>query len=306
MPLTDQRRAELEKLVQSNAVVLFMKGNRRFPQCGFSQTVVGILDKLTTGYETVDILKDPAVREGMKELSSWPTFPQLYVKGAFVGGCDIVKDMYASGELQKLLGVEAAAPAKPGTAPKVTITPAAAKAFADAGDDGSGDVLRLEIDPQFTCDLHFGPKGAGDIAVTSGDVVLHVDGASASRADGITIDFVESPNGMAFKIDNPNEPPRVKPIAAKALKAMLDEGRVELFDVRPDAERARASIAQAKKLGDLSDLSKDAPIALHCHHGIRSRAAAEELLRQGFTNVYNLEGGIEAWTTQVDPSVPHY
>jgi monothiol glutaredoxin len=76
--------------------------------------------------------------------------------------------------------------------------------------------------------------------------------------------------------------------------------------VRPDAERALASIAQASKLGDLSGLKRGAPIALHCHHGIRSRAAAEELLRQGFTSVYNLEGGIEAWSTQVDPSVPHY
>jgi monothiol glutaredoxin len=144
------------------------------------------------------------------------------------------------------------------------------------------------------------------VAVTSGGVVLHVDAASAERADGITIDFVDSPNGPAFKIDNPNEPPRVKPISPKALKAMLDQGQVTLFDVRPDAERARASIVQAKKLGDLSDLKKDAPIALHCHHGVRSRAAAEELLRQGFTNVYNLEGGIEAWTAQVDPSVPRY
>ena len=306
MPLTDQRRAELEKLVRSNGVVLFMKGNRRFPQCGFSQTVVGILDKLTSGYETVDILRDPAIREGMKEFSSWPTFPQLYVNGTFVGGCDIVKDMYSSGELQKLLGVEAAAPAKPGTAPKVTITAAAAKAFADAGDDGSGDVLRLEIDPQFNCDLHFGPRGPADVAVTSGEVVLHVDGASASRADGITIDFVDSPNGPAFKIDNPNEPPRVKPIGPRALKAMLDQGLVELFDVRPDSERARASIPQAKKLADLSDDQKGAPVALHCHHGVRSRAAAEQLLQRGFTNVYNLEGGIEAWSAQVDPSVPRY
>jgi monothiol glutaredoxin len=311
MPLTDERRVELEKLVKSNGVVLFMKGNRRFPQCGFSQTVVGILDKLTSGYETVDILKDPAVREGMKELSSWPTFPQLYVKGTFVGGCDIVKDMYASGELQKLLGVEAGAPAKPAKAPSVTITAGAAKAFAEAGDDGSGDVLRLEIDPEFNCDLHFGPKGPDDVAVTSEGIVLHVDGASASRADGITIDFVEGPSGMAFRIDNPNEPPRVKPIAPTALKALLDEGRVELFDVRPDAERARASIVQARKLDAdgqryLSGLKKDAPIALHCHHGMRSRAAAEELVRQGFTSVYNLEGGIEAWATQVDPTVPHY
>ena len=310
MPLTDERRTELDKLVHSNDVVLFMKGNRRFPQCGFSQTVIGILDKVTSGYETVDILRDPSVREGMKEFSSWPTFPQLYVKGSFVGGCDIVKELYGSGELQKLLGVEAG-PAAPVKTPAITLTASAAKAFSDATADAGDDVLRLEIDPQYNHDLHFAPKGPGDLAVTTSGVVLHVDPASAARADGLTIDFVESPSGMAFKIDNPNEPPRVKAIGPKALRALLDKGTIELFDVRPDAERAIASIAQARKLDaagqkHLLGVKKDAAIALHCHHGGRSRAAAEQLLREGFTNVYNLEGGIEAWATEVDPSIPHY
>src|SRR5271166_5238184 len=106
MALSDSQRGELEKLVKSGDVVLFMKGNRQFPACGFSATVCGILNEIGTEYSTVNILSDPAVREGMKELSSWPTFPQLYVKGAFVGGCDIVKEMHAAGELQKLLGAE--------------------------------------------------------------------------------------------------------------------------------------------------------------------------------------------------------
>ena len=237
MPLTDQQRAEYDKLVQANKVVLFMKGSRHFPQCGFSATVIGILDKLTSGYDTVNILKEHGVRDGMKEYSSWPTFPQLYVGGEFVGGCDIVKEMYASGELQKLLGVEE----KPVAPPKITLSASAAKAFTDAAADAGDDVLRLEIDAKYNCDLHFGPKGAGDIPVTANGVVLHVDRASASRADGVSIDFVEGPKGMGFKIENPNEPPRVKALAPKELKAMLDAGKVELFDVRPDDERALAS-----------------------------------------------------------------
>src|SRR5579859_6457483 len=110
MPLSEVQRAELDKLVHSNKVVLFMKGSRHFPQCGFSATVVGILDKVgVKDIETVNVLADAEVREGIKEFSSWPTIPQLYVKGEFVGGCDIVKDMFASGELQKLLGKEPAA-----------------------------------------------------------------------------------------------------------------------------------------------------------------------------------------------------
>src|SRR5579872_1592629 len=118
MTLSDRQRADFARMVRSSDVVLFMKGNRRFPQCGFSATVVSILDQLTSTYETVNILEDPSVREGMKEFSSWPTFPQLYVRGEFVGGADIVKDMYASGELQNKLG----APREPPSPPRVTLS----------------------------------------------------------------------------------------------------------------------------------------------------------------------------------------
>ncbi len=307
MALSEHQRAELEKKVRTGEVVLFMKGNRRFPQCGFSATVIGILDKLGAKYETVNILEDQSVRDGMKEYSSWPTFPQLYVKGEFVGGCDIVKDMYGSGDLQKKLGVEE----RPVKAPRITISAPAAEAFKGAISEAEGEVLRLEIDPEFNCDLHVAPKAEGDIEVHSAGVALYVARGSAPRADGIAIDFVQGANGMAFKIDNPNEPPRVKPLQAKALKAMLDAGSIELFDVRPDDERRMASIAQAKPLDAegqnlLASLDKNKAIALHCHHGMRSRAAGEQLLREGFTNVYNLEGGIEAWSRDVDGSVSRY
>jgi monothiol glutaredoxin len=307
MPLTDTRRTELDKLVHSNKVVLFMKGNRHFPQCGFSATVVSILDRLVKGYATVDILRDPEVRQDMKEFSSWPTFPQLYVNGEFVGGCDIVKELDASGELPQVLGVEA----KKVEAPKVTITAGAAKALTEALAGAGDEVLRLEIDAGFACDLHVGPKVAGDFAVTSSGVTLHVARASAERASGISIDYVTGPQGAGFKIDNPNAPPGVKPLAPKVLKEMLDKGEVELFDVRPEIERAKAKIAQARALDaegqkHLLALDREHPVAFYCHHGIRSRAAAEEVLREGFTKVYNLEGGIAAWSRDVDPSVPQY
>ena len=103
----------------------------------------------------------------------------------------------------------------------------------------------------------------------------------------------------------------MKRIGPRELKALLDAGKVHLYDVRPDAERAIASIAAATKLDartqeDILALPKDTPIAFHCHHGARSRGAAEALLREGFTNVYNLEGGIEAWSNEIDPSIPRY
>ena len=106
MSLSPELRDRITELVQSNPVVLFMKGNRHQPQCGFSASVVGMLDGLTSDYETFDVLSDPELREGIKEFSDWPTIPQLYVKGEFMGGSDIVEEMFASGELRKALGVE--------------------------------------------------------------------------------------------------------------------------------------------------------------------------------------------------------
>ena len=99
-----ETKQRIDALVKQHPVLLFMKGDRQFPQCGFSATVVQILDQLLPDYATVDVLQDPEIREGIKEYSSWPTIPQLYVKGEFQGGCDIVREMYEKGELGDLLG----------------------------------------------------------------------------------------------------------------------------------------------------------------------------------------------------------
>ena len=104
--MTDSN-TRIADIVKSNDVVLFMKGTALFPQCGFSSRAVAILDRLGVTYETVDVLQDPEVRQGIKEYSDWPTIPQLYVKGEFVGGSDIMMEMFESGELQALLGAEA-------------------------------------------------------------------------------------------------------------------------------------------------------------------------------------------------------
>jgi monothiol glutaredoxin len=95
------------EIVKNNEVVLFMKGTPLFPQCGFSSRAVTILEHLGTPFESVDVLQDPEIRQGIKEYSDWPTIPQLYVKGEFVGGSDIMLEMFQSGELQQLVGAEA-------------------------------------------------------------------------------------------------------------------------------------------------------------------------------------------------------
>jgi monothiol glutaredoxin len=103
MSLDPTTRERIQKIVDSDRVVLFMKGDRRMPQCGFSAQVVRILDSLLPQYTTVDVLADPEVRQGIKEYAQWPTIPQLYVAGEFLGGCDIVTEMYQSGELQQVI-----------------------------------------------------------------------------------------------------------------------------------------------------------------------------------------------------------
>ena len=98
---------KIGEIVKSNDIVLFMKGTALFPQCGFSGRAIAILDHLGAPYETVDVLQDPEVRQGIKEYSDWPTIPQLYVRGEFVGGSDIMMEMFESGELQQLVTASA-------------------------------------------------------------------------------------------------------------------------------------------------------------------------------------------------------
>jgi monothiol glutaredoxin len=89
--------------VESNKIVIFMKGNRHFPQCGFSAATIEVFEELGVPYETVDVLQDMDVREGVKQFTKWPTIPQVFVSGKFIGGCDIVREMHASGELQPMV-----------------------------------------------------------------------------------------------------------------------------------------------------------------------------------------------------------
>ncbi|NYZ11644.1 Grx4 family monothiol glutaredoxin [Azospirillum sp. RWY-5-1] len=109
----DQNVAErIKQDIGQNDVVLYMKGTPVFPQCGFSAAVVQVLSHLGVKFKGVDVLADPGIRQGIKDFSQWPTIPQLYVKGEFIGGCDIVREMYESGELQQLFqdkGVQNAA-----------------------------------------------------------------------------------------------------------------------------------------------------------------------------------------------------
>ena len=205
MASSEGLQKQLSDLLTSNRVVLFMKGTRQMPQCGFSAQVVQILDELLPKYETVDVLRSPDLRAGIKELSQWPTIPQLYVEGQFVGGCDIIREMKSTGALQKLLGAEVSAP----PAPTITISAAATNVFEKAVAEAGEDRLHLQIDSQFHHELFFGPRAPGDIGVDHHGLTVLLDPSSARRANGVSIDFIDGPNN-GFKIDNPNAPPHVK------------------------------------------------------------------------------------------------
>jgi monothiol glutaredoxin len=307
MALSEALQARLEKLVHDNGVVLFMKGDRTFPQCGFSAQVIQILDDYTSDYQTVNVLDDAEVRQGIKDFSDWPTIPQLYVKGEFVGGCDIIRDMHQSGELSTVLGKKPME-VEP---PSITLTAPAVAAIAEAAQDAEYPDLRLEIGPRFDYGLSFGPRLAGDVEVKTGGMTLLLDKASARRANGMKIDFLEGEEGAGFKIENPNEPPRVKQMSVAQLKDKLQAGApMHLFDVRGADERAIVAIYPSTLLDQagqaaLAALSKDEPVVLYCRSGRRSQAAAEQLLAEGYKDVTNVEGGVLAWA-DLHPGLAKY
>ena len=104
--MEDTLQKRIQGIIDSNDVVLFMKGTKHFPQCGFSATVVEVLRRSGSEFQDVNVLEDPAIRQGIKEFANWPTIPQLYVRGKFVGGCDIIREMYEKGELDAVLSAK--------------------------------------------------------------------------------------------------------------------------------------------------------------------------------------------------------
>lgn len=309
MSLDPAVRARIDSLLQANRIVLFMKGEPRAPQCGFSSKAVGALDALGTDYAHVNVLADPEIREGIKAYGDWPTIPQLYIDGELVGGSDIVEQMAHSGELHAALGL----PAPDRTPPSIEITPAAAAMLRDSiAGAGAGYALQIAVDAQYRAQLQLGPVDPNAIATEVEGIRAQFDIASAPRARGLRIDWVDDARGRGLMVDNPNAPNAVKGIDAATAARMLADGALTLVDVRPVEERAVASVRVPFSVLDegaaaeVEALPKDTPLAFLCHHGSRSAAAAAHFRTLGFTKLYNVEGGIDAWSQQVDAAVPRY
>ncbi len=309
MSLDPALRSRIESLLQANRVVLFMKGQPQMPQCGFSAKAVGALDTLGIDYAHVNVLADQEIREGIKAYGDWPTIPQLYVDGELVGGSDIIEQMTNSGELASLLGVQA--PDR--TPPSITITPAAADMLRNAvADAGEGAALALSINAQYQPNFQLARFDANAIAAESNGIRVQFDVASARRAEGITIDWVDDMRGKGLAIDNPNAPKPVQAISPADADARVRAGELILVDVRPAEERAQASVSVSIRTfdgngrADLEALPKDTALAFLCRSGGRSQQAAEEFRALGFSRVYNVTGGINAWADDVDGSISKY
>jgi monothiol glutaredoxin len=309
MSLTADTRARIERTLSSNRVVLFMKGEPSAPRCGFSAKAVGILDALSPGYASVDVLSDPEIREGIKEYGQWPTIPQLYIGGELVGGSDIIEQLLNSGELHELLGV----PAPDRSSPPISISPKAADAIQRAlASAEPGMVLHMAVDPRFNAQFQLKPATGQEIVAEAAGIRVHFDLASAPRAHGIVIDWVDDVRGAGLSITNPNAPPPVKSLGVQELHDRIVAGAIDVIDVRTPEERALAPFPPPHEVLDedsmerLAALPKDLPLAFLCHHGNRSLQAAEHFRGLGFHDLYNVEGGIAAWAEQVDASVSRY
>ncbi|MBC6942245.1 MAG: Grx4 family monothiol glutaredoxin [Xanthomonadales bacterium] len=307
MSLSPDTRARIEALLASHPVVLFMKGTRHAPRCGFSAAAADRLNALLDDYLSVDVLADEDIRAGIKEFGNWPTIPQLYVQGELVGGADIVQSMYDSGELHRLFG----RPEPDRTPPTLTISDTAAGHIRAALGDAGEAALFLDVDSHFQPRFQLRAAGAHDIVAHANGLDIHFDLASAPRAQGAQIDWTSTPHGMGLAIFLPAAPEVIKSIDVHELKRRMQAGDLLVLDVRNLDERTRVPFAGAEVFAPetherLTQLPRDTAIAFICHHGVASRNAAEHFRDHGFSNLYNVEGGIDAWSREIDPGVPRY
>jgi monothiol glutaredoxin len=307
MSLNDAVKSKIENYLQGNRVVLFMKGNPQQPMCGFSAKTVAALDSVIPDYASVNVLDDPEIREGIKVYGDWPTIPQLYIDGELVGGCDIVLNMLNSGELHQCLGLEA--PDR--TPPEITVTDKAAAKIAEALQGHEGVALHFQIDANWDSQFNLALPEGNEIAAKSNGIDILMDLATAQRARGATIDWVTTMQGEGLAIDLPQAPPPVKQMTVQELAEKMAKDEVTLVDIRGEDDRTRAFIEGSEVLTrevmeKLENMPKDTEIAFLCHHGNSSQGAAEYFRKQGFTKISNVSGGINAWSLEIDPSIPTY
>jgi monothiol glutaredoxin len=297
MSLDPAVREKIESQIASHRVVLYMKGTPKMPQCGFSAKTAGILDQLLEGdYASYNVLEDESIREGIKVYGDWPTIPQLYIDGELVGGNDIIGEMFNAGELHEMFGLE-----KPDrTPPEITITDKAAEKIREFLDAYPGNHLHFAIDGGWDAQFQVGPKEGSEIETESNGITVLMDLASAQRAKGATVDWVETVQGEGLKLDLPGAPAPVKQMTPAELQERMNSGeRLLVIDTRSETDRAEKPLDFARALdadlmAELKDGDPNQPLVFVCNIGQTSQQYAEHYRKQGYTQVYNLEGGAQA------------
>lgn len=300
----------IREIVESETLVVFAKGTKEAPRCGFSSRAIETLRATGKPFKVIDTLADPTCRPALVSYSDWPTTPQIFVKGELIGGHDILMEMAAEGEFQKQV---AEAFGEEYKAPQVEACPVevteAARTAVKGFMESPGDLLRLKVDAvngeaAFSLDL--------DTRVTMNDTRwavgdLNVVCSRASRAlfDTVRIDWVEKDGGGGFSVKEIGEAPAIPEaleIDGAELKQILDNPpeKLVIVDVREDDEWKSGHAPNAKHLPlsrlekewEAAGLAKDAPIIVYCAKGARSLKAVNFLREKGLAKARSLTGGL--------------
>ena len=298
--MSDQTTQRIEQMLEENPVFLFMKGNPQTPMCGFSSNTVKILkDLIGDGFGSFNVLEDPEIREGIKTYGQWPTIPQLYVNKELIGGNDIISEMFNTGELHELFNLSQ--PDR--TPPKITITDDALNHIKEGLKDMGDHQLFLSVDDEFNTRFSLEmPKGY-EVIADIGDLKVYMDIGTAKRSDGVEISWIDELQGSGLRIINPNEPPAVQNLSVAELQDWMATEVKDpyVFDVRSADKIAEGTVDNAIRLDkgaieSIEAMDKDTPLVFVCQVGQSSMSAAEFFRKKGYTKVFNLTGGYNAWS----------
>ncbi len=297
--MSDQTTERIEQMLTENPVFLFMKGTPQTPMCGFSSNTVKILkDLIGDDFASFNVLEDPEIREGIKAYGQWPTIPQLYVDKELIGGNDIISEMFNTGELHTLLNL----PQPDRTPPKISITDEALNHIKEGLKDMGDHQLFLSVDDEFNTRFSLEmPKGY-EIIADVGDLKVYMDIGTAKRSDGVAISWVDELQGSGLRINNPNEPPAVRDLSVGELQDWFatDTTQPKIYDVRSADKFNEGSVDHAVRLDKdsiaaIEAMDKNTPLVFVCQVGQSSMSAAEFFRKKGYTKVFNLTGGYNAW-----------
>ena len=297
--MTDQATQRIEQMLNENPVFLFMKGTPQTPMCGFSSNTVKILkDLIGEGFASFNVLEDTEIREGIKAYGQWPTIPQLYVNKELIGGNDIISEMFNTGELHELLNLTQ--PDR--TAPTISISDEALNHIKEGLKDMGDHQLFLSVDEEFNTRFSLEKPKGYEIIADVGDLKVYMDIGTAKRSNGVEISWVDELQGSGLRIKNPNEPPAVQDLSIAELQDWFatDVENPRIYDVRSAEKFAEGSVTSAQRLdkqsiSEIEALDKDTPLVFVCQVGQSSMSAAEFFRKKGYTKVFNLTGGYNAW-----------